>query len=380
MTDLASGSILRCGTVLSYTALVPLTVLVVVAMLAGCQPERTSTPQPTEPTMSAAATTTPGRTPGTREVATNLAVPWGVAFLPTGDALVAERDSARIVLVRPSGEAAEVGRVPGVRAGGEGGLLGIAMSPGFARDRLVYAYYTTARDNRIARMTYRDGRLGAPRPILTGIPSGTLHNGGRLLFGPDGTLYASTGDTHEEGLAQDRASLGGKILRMTPEGRPAPGNPFGGSVVYSYGHRNVQGLAFDSKGRLWASEFGADAWDELNLIRPGGNYGWPAVEGMGDDDRFVNPAAVWRPEQASPSGIAIVDDVIYMASLRGQRLWRMPIRGADVGPPAALLTERYGRLRTVTLAPDGSLWLTTSNRDGRGDPRPDDDRIIRVLP
>jgi len=310
--------------------------------------------------------------------ATGLEVPWGLAFLPGGGALVAERDSARILLVRGSGRPRQVGRVPDVEAGGEGGLLGLAVSPRFADDHQVYAYYTTSQDNRIARMTYRDGGLGAPEPILTGIPAGGLHNGGRIVFGPDGYLYAGTGETHQDRLAQDRGSLGGKVLRMTPDGDPAPGNPYPGSVVYSYGHRNVEGLAFDSRGRLWASEFGADTWDELNLIRPGRNYGWPIVEGRSDDDRYVDPLAVWHTDEASPSGIAIVDDVIYMASLRGQRLWRIPIRGAGVGKPVAYFIERYGRLRTVAAAPDGTLWLTTSNRDGRGDPRDNDDRILRV--
>jgi glucose/arabinose dehydrogenase len=312
------------------------------------------------------------------EAATDLEVPWGVAFLPDGGALVAERDSARILLVRASGKPREVGRVPDVEAGGEGGLLGLAVSPHFDTDHRVYAYHTTSEDNRIVRMTYQDGRLSDPEPILTGIPAGALHNGGRIAFGPDGNLYAATGEAHHDELAQDLGSLGGKVLRMTPDGKPAPGNPYPGSVVFSYGHRNVEGLAFDSHGRLWASEFGANAWDELNLIRAGGNYGWPIVEGRSDDDRFVNPVAVWRPDEASPSGIAIVDDVIYMAALRGERLWRMPIQGTEVGRPVGYFIERYGRLRTAEAAPDGTFWLTTSNRDGRGNPRENDDRILRV--
>lgn len=313
------------------------------------------------------------------EAATGLEVPWGLAFLPDGGALVAERDTARILLVRRSGKPREVGQVSGVEAGGEGGLLGLAVSPDFERDRLVYAYYTTARDNRIVRMRYQNGRLGAPEPILTGIPAGSRHNGGRILFGPDGCLYAATGETGQQELAQERDSLGGKILRMTRDGDPAPGNPYQGSVVYSYGHRNVEGLGFDSRGRLWASEFGENTWDELNLIRPGQNYGWPEVEGEADDDRYVNPVAVWRTDEASPAGIAIVDDVIWVAALRGQRLWRVPIRGDGVGKPVGYFIERYGRLRTVAAAPDGTLWLTTSNHDGRGDPRDGDDRILRVV-
>jgi glucose/arabinose dehydrogenase len=312
------------------------------------------------------------------EAATDLEVPWGLAFLPDGGALVTERDTARILLIPDGGKPQQAGQIRDVEQGGEGGLLGLAVSPEFERDRLVYAYYTTARDNRIVRMTYQDGRLGTPEPILTGIPAGGRHNGGRILFGPDGFLYAATGETGQEQLSQDRDSLGGKILRMTSDGDPVPGNPYPGSVVYSYGHRNVEGLAFDSRGQLWASEFGENTWDELNLIRPGRNYGWPDVEGEGDDDRYVNPVAVWRTEDASPAGIAIVGDVIWMAALRGQRLWQIPIRGEGVGKPVAYFIERYGRLRTVATAPDGTLWLSTSNHDGRGDPRDGDDRILRV--
>jgi len=312
------------------------------------------------------------------DVVRGLAVPWGLDFLPGGDALVSERDSTRIVRVTPEGGVTPVGRVPQAEPNDEGGLLGLAISPRFSSDRLVYVYFSTPTGNRITRFRYADGRLGTPEPLVTGIPSATFHDGGRLEFGPDGMLYAGTGDATRAPLAQDLGSLAGKILRMTPDGEPAPGNPFPGSVVYSYGHRNVQGLAFDSQGRLWASEYGANRWDELNLIRPGGNYGWPLVEGRGGGDRFVQPAAQWRPAEASPSGIAIVDDVVYMAALRGQRLWQIPIRGEGVGDPIDYLDGELGRLRTAALAPDGSLWLTTSNRDGRGDPRAGDDRIVRV--
>lgn len=162
------------------------------------------------------------------DVARGLAVPWGLDFLPGGDALVTERDSTRIVRVTPGGRITPVGRVPQAEASGEGGLLGLAISPRFRADRLVYVYFSTPTENRIARMSYRDGRLGPAQPIVTGIPSGTFHDGGRIVFGPDGMLYAGTGDAKRGPLAQDLGSLGGKILRMTPEGEPAPGNPFPG--------------------------------------------------------------------------------------------------------------------------------------------------------
>jgi glucose/arabinose dehydrogenase len=215
--------------------------------------------------------------------------------------------------------------------------------------------------------------------VFKGIPKGTVHNGGRIAFGPDGMLYAGTGEGGRRGLAQDRTSLGGKILRLTPEGEPAPGNPFPGSPVYSYGHRNVQGLAWDDRQRLFASEFGQDTWDELNAIKPGGNYGWPQAEGRSSDPAFQNPMAQWHTDDASPSGIAYVKGVIWMAALKGRRLWRIPLKGTEASAaPQAFLTGQYGRLRTVVAAGGDKLWLTTSNTDGRGHPKQGDDRVLEV--
>lgn len=312
-------------------------------------------------------------TSSVRVIASNLEAPWGIAFLPDGSALVTERDSGRILSVTPSGAVTEVQRLTEVVASGEGGLLGIAISPGYATDKWVYVYYTAAADNRIARL-----HLGeAPQPILTGIPKAGNHNGGRIAFGPDGFLYAGTGDAAQRDRAQDRGSLGGKILRLTPDGRPAPGNPFPDSPVYSYGHRNVQGLAWDSTGQLFASEFGQNRYDELNRITAGGNYGWPTVEGTGGGKDFIDPVATWATSDASPSGIAILDDRVYLACLRGQKLYRI---GTDGTGAQALLSDEYGRLRAVTPAPDGSLWILTSNRDGRGNPTTADDRILRLTP
>jgi glucose/arabinose dehydrogenase len=329
------------------------------------------TPSPSAPTRG------PGER-GVRVLTTGLEAPWGLAFLPGGDALVTERDSARILRVPAGGGSpTEVQRLSEVDGGGEGGLLGIAVSPAYARDGLVYVYYTTGEDNRIARM-----RLGQrPEPIVTGIPRSGIHNGGRIVFGPDGFLYAGTGDAAEGGLSQDVSSLGGKILRMTPDGRPAPGNPFGDSLVWSKGHRNVQGLAFDSARRLWASEFGQNRFDEVNRIERGRDYGWPEVEGASEDSRFAQPLVTWTTEEASPSGAAISDGTLYVAALRGRRLWTVPLDGrGGVGPPRAMLVGEYGRLRAVEVAPDGALWVLTSNRDGRGDPTDDDDRILRLVP
>lgn len=315
----------------------------------------------------------------TGKVATGLVAPWGIAFLPDGTALVSERDTARILEILPGGGVRTVGQLDSARPQGEAGLLGLAVSPSYDEDSLIFAYLSTDSDNRVVRMEYDGRRLAAPEVVLDGIPNGFIHDGGRLRFGPDGYLYVSTGETGEEHLAQHEESLAGKILRITAEGEAAPGNPVAGSPVWTMGHRNVQGLAFDEQGHLWASEFGANTWDELNRIEKGLNYGWPVVEGRGDLDEYRNPFAQWRTSEASPSGLAYAEGALWMASLRGERLWRVPVRAdGSIGKPQDFLVGSYGRLRTVVTAPDGSLWLSTSNRDGRGEPGPQDDQILRV--
>ena len=313
-------------------------------------------------------------------VATGLEVPWGIDFLPDGTALVTERDTARVLAVPAGGgDPRQVGRLDATRPQGEAGLLGIAVSPTFEEDSLVYAYLSTDDDNRVVRMEYDGRSLGAPEVVLDGIPNGFIHDGGRLLFDEEGMLLVSTGEIGEPDLAQARESLGGKILRITPDGDPAPDNPVDGSPVWTMGHRNVQGLAFDDQDRLWASEFGSNTWDELNRIEKGRNYGWPVVEGRGDLEEYRNPFAQWRTDEASPSGLAYAEGSLWMASLRGQRLWQVPVKeDGSVGRPRDHFVGNLGRLRTVVVAPDGSLWLSTSNRDGRGDPAPPDDRILRV--
>ncbi|WP_043636598.1 PQQ-dependent sugar dehydrogenase [Nonomuraea candida] len=369
----------------------PIAALMLSTGLAACGTgdDATGTPGTPAATGSGAAptavvTSTPAGSPtaathdlgAPEELARGIDVPWGLTFLPGGDALIAERDTGRVLRLTPGGRPREVTTVPGVASGGEGGLLGLAASPGFATDNLVYAYLTAADDNRIIRFRL-DG--GDPEVVFSGIAKASFHNGGRIAFGPDGMLYAGTGDAGDTALSQDPDSPNGKILRLTPDGKPAPGNPTPGSPVYSLGHRNVQGLAWDDEDRLFATEFGQNDLDEVNLIRPGRNYGWPEVEGEGDTGggRYTNPLVTWPVREASPSGMAIAGTTAYVAALRGERLWALPLDGGTVGQPVARLEGRYGRLRTVQVAPDGALWVTTSNTDGRGDLRDGDDRVLR---
>jgi glucose/arabinose dehydrogenase len=351
------------------------------ALLTACTSDEPGAPgaPPASSAVAASAGPSSRATGGTPDlgapetVATGLDVPWGLAFLPDGSALVAQRDTGDVLQVRAGGGAPEaVFKVPGVQPGGEGGLLGLAVARNFADTSLVYAYFTAANDNRIVR--FKLGSDAAPEVIFDGIDKARFHDGGRIAFGPDGMLYVGTGDAGNRLAAQDPGDVNGKILRLTPDGDPAPGNPVAGSPVWSLGHRNVQGLAWAADGTMYGIEFGQDRLDEVNVIEPGKNYGWPELEGPGNDSRYTNPLVTWSTDEASPSGAAVAGDTLYVAALRGQRLWTVPLGG---GEPRAELSGQYGRLRTVAVAPDGALWLTTSNTDGRGDPRAGDDRILR---
>lgn len=346
-----------------------------------------SSPAPT-PTTPAPATPTPPPSvllpAGAPEViAEGLDAPWSILRLPDGGVLVSERDTANVVEVLGDGSLRVAGTVPGVVPGGEGGLLGLAYRAGDGdRGADVYAYFTAASDNRIVRMplTGTPGALGlgTPDDVLTGIPKAGNHNGGRLAFGPDGFLYATAGDAGNPDAAQDPASLSGKILRLTPDGRPAPGNPFG-NFTWSFGHRNPQGLAWDAAGDLWAAEFGQNTWDELNRIDRGANYGWPVVEGQAADGRFVDPVMQWSTSEASPSGLAIVGDTLFLAALRGERLWSVaPATAGGALSAAPWFAGELGRLRDVTAGPEGELWFISNNTDGRGSPSAGDDRLYRV--
>nr|WP_225881926.1 PQQ-dependent sugar dehydrogenase [Streptomyces aureocirculatus] len=316
-------------------------------------------------------------------ISTGWTIPWGTAWLPDGkSALVTERDGFGVSSVAADGSAKKlVGKVPESQTtGGEGGLMGVAVDPQWADNHHVYFMHTAAEGNRIARMTYDGSSLSGYTVLLKGIKKARYHNGGRLAFGPDGYLYATTGDAQDRPLAQDRNSLNGKILRMTKDGKPAPGNPFG-NHVYSLGHRNPQGIAFDPQGRLWEAELGDATRDELNIIKPGRNYGWPTCEGTCNVAGMTNPKTTWGVAQASPSGVAVVDGAVYMAALKGQRLWRIPINAdnENVGTPKAFYVGQYGRLRAVTAVPGAdALWLSTTNADNPGGQPDGVDKIFRV--
>lgn len=326
-------------------------------------------------------------------VATGLESPWSIAFVGQTP-LVSERNSGRILEVSAGGDVREVGRIDGVSASGEAGLHGLAVD-----DNRLYAFFAAGTENRIVRFDLLgeagDLSLGEEATILDGLPTANFHNGGRLAFGPDGMLYATLGDTGDRTSAQDEEALSGKILRMTPEGEIPDDNPFGDSLVYSMGHRNPQGIGWDDDGKMYASEFGQDTWDELNIIEAGGNYGWAEVEGIaggngdgtssggsdGTDNGsgdFIDPVQQWSPDEASPSGLAVTDDSILIAGLRGERLHQVPL--ADLKSSSELWTGEHGRLRDVVEAPDGSLLVLTNNTDGRGEPGPADDRLLRFTP
>jgi glucose/arabinose dehydrogenase len=330
-----------------------------------------------------------------RDVATGLDVPWSIAVTPDGGLLVTERDAGRILRIGPDGATTAL-TGPGAQdiasandSQGEAGLLGIVLHPD--DPSLLYAYQTRPDGNAVLRMALNGNTLGSPTVILDGIPKARNHDGGRLAFGPDGYLYVSTGDAGNSSLSQDKASLAGKILRIVAEGtdadgQAAPGNPFG-SPIWTYGHRNVQGLGWVADGRMYASEFGQNSTDEINLIEPGRNYGWPIVEARDGApagttlgatvDGLTYPVIEWATDEASPSGLAVTNEGLYVGALRGERVWRVPLTAEGLGSPQVLL-DGLGRIRNVAVAPDGALYLITSNTDGRGDVRDGDDRLVRL--
>ncbi|KQX08113.1 MULTISPECIES: PQQ-dependent sugar dehydrogenase [unclassified Leifsonia] len=326
---------------------------------------------------SAPATTTTGAACGSpicgvAQVTTDTDIPWGLTTLPDGSVLYARRDALDIVrLVPATGAKTSVGTIPGAKGtDGEGGVMGIAIASDFAADPWLYVMHSTATDNRIVRLKYSAGKLDTTsvQVLVSGILRNKYHNGGRLRFGPDGMLYASTGDAQNGDYAQrltGTGALNGKILRLTRTGGIPSDNPFG-SYVWSYGHRNPQGIAFDSRGRLWQQEFGNSVMDETNLVVKGGNYGWPLCEGTSGNGcgtaGLIAPKKTYPTADGSCSGLTIVRDVVYIACGRGARLFREVISGDALASVQQFFVGTYGRLRTVEPSSDGGLWLTTTNQ------------------
>ncbi len=302
-------------------------------------------------------------------VASGLDTPWGLALLPDGSAIVGERRTGRIVQVFPDrSPPVELMTIPGLDASGDGGLLGVALSPTYNEDALVYAYATTATDNRLLRFTLG----GVPQAIVTGIPKGATGNGGRIAFGPDELLYVGTGDTGAPELAEDSGSLAGKVLRFDIFGAPAPVDPLGTSPVLTRGHSNVTGMCFDAADRLFITE---SLSDEFSLLEPGADYGWR--------DRPGNEEVPQREfPDAGLGGCGIINRVAFLGAVDGERIWTTILdgNGDTVGEPEEFLAGTYGRLRTVVVDPLGALWITTSNLDGPDQPAPTDDRVLRVPP
>lgn len=332
-------------------------------------------------------------------IAGGLEIPWAIAIAPDGRIFLTER-AGRIRVIRDGRlEAQPYFIVPDVAHRGEGGLLGLALHPDFARTRFLYVYHTYGSGgrllNRVVRLIERNGRAAVDRIILEGIPGAPVHDGGRIKFGPDGKLYIGTGDAGDDDQAQNRATLAGKILRVNDDGSIPVDNPFPGSPVYSLGHRNVQGLAWHPvTRRLYATEHGPSGIgsrccrDEVNLIEAGKNYGWPVVTMAPGDPRFVDPLinsgseVTWAPSGAAFVSVGAWRNSLLFATLRGRHLHRVIFndQGTRVVRDEKLFEERFGRVRDVVEAPDGTLYVLTSNRDGRGSPVPEDDRVLRITP
>ena len=334
---------------------------------------RVRRPQETAPPVSSAET-------DTEIVAENLAIPWEIVFLPDGDLLVTERPGT----LKRIGNDHRAYAIKGVAHVGEGGLLGAALHPQFYDNHWVYLYLTTRTGdglaNRVERYRLENDRLAERTLIIEGIPGASNHDGGRIAFGPDGYLYITTGDAGSSRLAQDRDSLAGKILRLGDDGSVPADNHFG-TAIWSYGHRNPQGLAWDDTGRLWATEHGRSipfsGYDELNLIEKGKNYGWPTIQGNESGTGMERPMIhSGASDTWAPAGAAYRNGSIFFGGLRGEALYEVEIRSGEINLNTHLHNE-FGRIRAVVAGPDGFLYISTSNTDGRGDPLPGDDKIIK---
>jgi glucose/arabinose dehydrogenase len=363
-----------------YTNIMKIFILAVSIMLllTSCTKQQTlqSLPPATNsPTPQTTVQNTANKDP--QILAQNLDTPWAIAFLPDNSLLVTERPG-RVQLIKDN-QKIQVANLSQVKEVGEGGLLGIATHPKFSENKFVYLYYTynasgNNTKNRVVRMKYNSGSLEEETIILDNIPGASNHDGGRIKFGPDNYLYVTTGDAQEPSEAQNTKSLAGKILKVTDEGQ---------AEVYSYGHRNSQGLAWDDQGRLWSTEHGpsglGSCCDELNLIQKGNNYGWPTIQGDKTQPGMLTPKLHSGNNNTwAPSGIAFLNNKLYFSGLRGQALYSTNVQSQNVSNLKELYKNQYGRIREVIVGPDKSLYITTSNQDGRGSPKSGDDKIIKL--
>ena len=307
-------------------------------------------------------------------MAENLVVPWALDFLPDDRMIFTQRGGKLSIL---DGKTVKTLGQVNVTQNSESGFLGIAVDPNFNLNHHIYVYYSLGDYNRISRYNLEGEQIINETVILDNIPGAAIHDGGRLKFGPDGKLYATTGDSANPGLAQDTSSLAGKILRLNTDGSIPADNPFG-NYVYSYGHRNPQGITWSPTGIMYASEHGQSKNDEINIITRGGNYGWPTYEGNNTATGYIMPLRAYTELTLAPSGIAYYQGALYVAGLRGSQLRKIALSGdgKSITGEKATFTQ-LGRIREV-VEHNGYLYITTSNRDGRGVPQSGDDKIIRI--
>lgn len=326
-------------------------------------------------------------------LATDLQVPWAIAIAPDQRLFITERPgSVRVISGGKLSPEPVISFPAPFISEGEGGLLGIAVDPQFAQNRYLYVYHTYREGdktyNRVLRLREQNNKAQIDKVLIDRIPGDVIHNGGRIKIGLDGYLYITTGDAGERGRAQDLSSLAGKILRITTDGQIPADNPFPASPVYSYGHRNPQGLAWSQDGRtLYSSEHGESAHDEINVIAPGANYGWPLIQGDEQDPGKRSPLLHSGENTWAPSGMALLSKGAWsgrllVANLAGQQILAVspPADVNEVPRVDAFFRDRYGRIREVVESPDGSLYILTNNRDGRGSVRAGDDKLIRLIP
>ena len=345
---------------------------IVVVFLVINKPSPPAVPQPIPKQESSSITT----------IASNLDIPWDMAFLPEGEILITERPG-RVRLVGKDGtvKPTAILEIKEVKHQGEGGLLGIALHPQFTQNKLVYLYYTYRNGfttlNKVVRYKFGDNKLVFDKTIIDNIPGGIYHDGGRIKFGPDGKLYVTTGDATIDTLAQDTGSWAGKILRINDDGSLPNDNPFANSPIYSYGHRNPQGLSWDTSGRLWETEHGPQGFDEVNLIESGKNYGWPEIKGNTKKDGLVTPFISSLQSTWAPSGATIKDNFLYFSGLRSNEIFKLDLGNGEI---KTYFANQFGRIRTINIGPDGNFYILTNNTDGRGTPKDGDDRLIKIDP